>query len=96
VLSVRARLLLASAAGEANSSISQRLRINPSAGRKWRTRFIELRMNGLYDDVPPERPHVCRAGLQPSRGDAGRGGLTAASRRQAQNTLSNRTTSLGG
>ena len=52
-LSLRARMVLASAEGEPNSSISQRLQVNKTTVRKWRTRFIELRVKGLYDDLRP-------------------------------------------
>ena len=54
-LSLRARMVLASAEGEPNSSISQRLQVNKTTVRKWRTRFIELRIKGLYDDLRPGR-----------------------------------------
>lgn len=55
-LSLRARIVLASAQGEANSSICQRFKASPTTVRKWRTRFIELRVKGLYDDLRPGRP----------------------------------------
>jgi putative transposase len=55
-LSLRARMVLASAQGEPNNSICKRFQVNPTTVRKWRTRFIELRIKGLYDDLRPGRP----------------------------------------
>ena len=52
-LSNRARLVLASAEGEANSAIAARLRLTKQTVGKWRTCFIERRIAGLYDDVRP-------------------------------------------
>src|SRR5690349_9127355 len=50
-LSSRAKIILASADGEANSSIAARLQLNPGTVRKWRTQFIERRIEGLYSEV---------------------------------------------
>ena len=55
-LSLRARIVLASAQGEPNSSICRRFEASPTTVRKWRRRFIELRIPGLYDDLRPGRP----------------------------------------
>lgn len=52
-LSNRARLVLASAEGEPNNVIAQRLDLTQQTVGKWRTRFIERRIAGLYDDVRP-------------------------------------------
>jgi len=52
-LSNRARLVLASAAGEPNNAIGARLKMTKQTVGKWRTRFIERRIAGLYDDVRP-------------------------------------------
>lgn len=57
-LSARARIVLASAEGEPNNSIAARLKMNKATVGKWRTRFIKLRMAGLYDDVRPGRPRT--------------------------------------
>jgi transposase len=55
-LVARARIVLAAAAGEANSDIAQRLGIGaPTVGR-WRRRFIESRISGLYDELRPGKP----------------------------------------
>lgn len=52
-LSARARIVLSSADGEANNSIAARLKLNKATVGKWRTRFIERRLAGLYDDMRP-------------------------------------------
>jgi putative transposase len=56
VLSVRARIVLSSADGETNSSIAARLDLTKATVGKWRTRFIERRVAGLYDDMRPGPP----------------------------------------
>ena len=50
-LSARARIVLDSAEGELNSTIAERLKLTEATVGKWRTRFIERRIPGLYDDV---------------------------------------------
>lgn len=55
-LAARARIVLACAAGEANSSIAQRLQLTSATVGKWRRRFIERRINGLYDELRPGKP----------------------------------------
>jgi len=54
----RARLVLASAEGEPNSAIAERLKMTKQTVGKWRTRFIERRIAGLYDDVRPGQPRT--------------------------------------
>src|SRR5947209_16714991 len=54
-LSSRAKIILASADGEANSAIAARLHLNPGTVRKWRTQFIERRIEGLYSEAPSGR-----------------------------------------
>ena len=49
----RAQIVLASAAGEANKDIAARLSLTQHTVGKWRARFIERRIAGLYDDVRP-------------------------------------------
>jgi putative transposase len=48
-----ARLVLASAEGEANNAIDARLEPTTQTVGRWRTRFIERRIAGLYEDIPP-------------------------------------------
>ena len=50
-LSARARIVLSSADGEANSSIAERVKLGQATVGKWRKRFIERRIAGLYDDM---------------------------------------------
>jgi putative transposase len=54
-LSSRAKIILATADGEANSAIAARLHLNPGTVRKWRTQFIERRIAGLYSEAPTGR-----------------------------------------
>jgi putative transposase len=53
-----ARIVLSSADGETNSSIAERLELGKAAVGKWRARFIERRVAGLYDDVRPGPPRT--------------------------------------
>ena len=55
-LSNRAKIIMSSADGEANSAIASRLQINPGTVRKWRTQFIERRINGLYSETRIGKP----------------------------------------
>src|SRR5919205_356746 len=57
-LSNRARIILSSADGELNSSIAERLKVTKATVGKWRARFIERRLAGLYDDVRPGKPRT--------------------------------------
>ncbi len=57
-LSNRARIILSSADGEANNSIAERLGFTNATVGKWRLRFIERRLAGLYDDVRPGKPRT--------------------------------------
>ncbi len=55
-LSSRAKIVLASADGETNSAIASRLQLNPGTVRRWRTQFIERRIDGLYSEVRIGKP----------------------------------------
>ena len=57
-LSQRARIVLSSAEGEANNAIAQRLKLGPATVGKWRSRFIEQRIAGLYDELRPGAPRA--------------------------------------
>lgn len=57
-LSTRARIVLSSADGELNSAIAARLKLTKATVGKWRSRFIERRIPGLYDDVRPGKPRT--------------------------------------
>jgi transposase len=57
-LALRARIVLAAAEGTPNSAIAERLQTNGKTAGKWRTRFIERRINGLYDELRPGKPRT--------------------------------------
>jgi putative transposase len=57
-LRARAQIVLASAGGEANSSIAARLGYTNATVGKWRRRFIEHRITGLYDELRPGKPRT--------------------------------------
>lgn len=52
----RAQIVLASAGGESNAAIGERLKLHKATVGKWRANFLDKRMAGLYDDVRPGRP----------------------------------------
>jgi putative transposase len=57
-LNNRARIILSSADGEPNNAIAERLKLTKATVGKWRARFIERRVPGLYDDVRPGKPRT--------------------------------------
>src|SRR4051812_40854363 len=57
-LVTRARIVLAAATGEPNSAIAERLQLTRATVGKWRIRFLEHRINGLYDEVRPGKPRT--------------------------------------
>jgi len=57
-LVTRARIVVASAAGEPNSQIAERMQVTGATVGKWRRRFIERRLNGLYDELRPGKPRT--------------------------------------
>src|SRR3984885_14511945 len=52
----RAKVVLWSAEGASNTEIASRLRWTKATVGKWRRRFIERRLAGLYDELRPGRP----------------------------------------
>src|SRR5262245_66378806 len=52
----RARIVLASADGVANSTIAQELGLSVPAVGHWRKRFLEQGLAGLYGEQRPGRP----------------------------------------
>jgi putative transposase len=54
----RAKLVLWSSEGESNSRIANRLRWTKATVGKWRQRFIQDRLAGLYDELRPGRPRT--------------------------------------
>ena len=57
-LSMRAKIVLASANHESNSSIAARLDLTKATVGKWRTRFIAQRIQGLHDELRPGAPRT--------------------------------------
>jgi transposase len=55
-LALRARIVLAAAAGGRNGPIADRLGIGRHTVGKWRERFARLRLDGLYDEPRPGAP----------------------------------------
>ena len=55
-LVARAKLVLWSAEGKTNTEIASQLKWTKATVGKWRQRFIERRLSGLYDELRPGRP----------------------------------------
>src|SRR4030095_2207985 len=55
-LALRARIDFACAAGEANQMVAAKLGVTPQTVGKWRARFVERRLDGLYDEPRPGVP----------------------------------------
>ncbi len=55
-LVARAKLVLWSAEGKTNTEIASQLKWTKATVGKWRQRFIERRISGLYDELRPGRP----------------------------------------
>jgi putative transposase len=54
----RAQAILASADGETTSHIAGRLGVSQTAVHKWRNRYLDLGLAGLYDGERPGRPRT--------------------------------------
>jgi transposase len=55
-LALRARIVLACAAGRDNRDVAEELRVTRATVGKWRQRFVERRLDGLYDEPRPGAP----------------------------------------
>ena len=55
-LARRARIVLACAAGQDNKTAARRLHATPATVGKRRTRFVQQRLAGLYDEPRPGAP----------------------------------------
>ena len=57
-IALRARIVLACAAGKANREVACELHITEQTVGKWRRRFVEQRLNGLFDEPRPGHPRT--------------------------------------
>jgi transposase len=57
-LAMRARIVLASAAGESNTQIAARLQLTPQTVGKWRGRYLAKGVDGLLDEPRPGAPRT--------------------------------------
>jgi len=55
-LVTRARIVLLAAEGQGNTAIAQAVGLSRLAVSKWRRRFVERGIQGLYDELRPGRP----------------------------------------
>jgi transposase len=57
-LALRARIVLACAEGIENNEVARRLRVSQQMVCRWRRRFIEERVDGLFDERRPGAPRT--------------------------------------
>jgi transposase len=55
-LALRSRIVLGCAQGESNTAVAQKLGITKQTVGKWRSRFLERRLDGLLDEPRPGTP----------------------------------------
>jgi transposase len=55
-VALRARIVLASAAGKTNTAIAREARVKKQTVGKWRGRFLAKRLDGLLDEPRPGAP----------------------------------------
>ena len=56
----RARIILACPEGRDSMVVSRRLHVTPATVCKWRGRFVQKRLDGLYDEPRPGAPRTIR------------------------------------
>jgi transposase len=59
-LARRARIVLACAEGRDNKTVARQLHVTPLTVGKWRSRFVQDRLEGLYDEPRPGAPRTIR------------------------------------
>jgi transposase len=57
-LAMRSRIVLAAADGLGNTAIADKLDVHITSARKWRSRFVADRLDGLLDEPRPGRPRT--------------------------------------
>lgn len=57
-LALRSRIVLAAADGESNSDMARRFGVSRTTVKRWRSRFVEGRCDGLLDEPRPGRPRA--------------------------------------
>jgi transposase len=57
-VAMRARIVLLAADGRNNTEIAAELRIHRNGAGKWRSRFVEHRLDGQLDEPRPGRPRT--------------------------------------
>jgi len=60
-LALRSRIVLACADGESNTAVAARVGCSAPTVGKWRSRFVERRLDGLIDEPRPGRPPTVTA-----------------------------------
>lgn len=57
-LARRARIVLACASGSNNKTVARQMHVTPGTVGKWRNRFLQDRLEGLYDEPRPGAPRT--------------------------------------
>ena len=57
-LALRAKLMLACATGAPNCEVARRFAVTNATVGKWRGRFVQRRISGLYDELRPGKPRT--------------------------------------
>jgi transposase len=57
-IALRARIVLACAKGDTNQQVAEHLGVSQAMVGKWRRRFVERRLDGLFDEPRPGAPRT--------------------------------------